>query len=37
MMLSLKIARMNTNEFQTLVPYIDRRHQISYGRAKRKQ
>lgn len=28
---SLKVARLDTNHFQTLVPYIDGRHRISFG------
>ena len=31
LMLSLKLTRFNTNEFETVVPYIDPRHRISFG------
>ena len=31
LMQSLKIAKMNTDQFQTVIPYIDPRHQISFG------
>jgi hypothetical protein len=30
-MLSLKLARLNSNEFQTVVPYIDPRMKVSFG------
>jgi hypothetical protein len=36
-MLSLKLASVNGNEFQTGVPHIDPRTRISFGRFSRKQ
>lgn len=36
-MLSLKLARMNGNEFQTVVPSIDPRTRVSFGRVSGKK
>jgi hypothetical protein len=35
-MLSLKLARVNTNEFQTVVPDIDPRTRVSFGQVRQK-
>jgi hypothetical protein len=35
-MLSLKLARLNSHEFQTVVPYLDPRDDLSYGEVKKK-
>lgn len=34
-MLSLKLARLNANEFQTVVPHIDPRTRMSFGPVRR--
>lgn len=34
-MLTLKLARTDSNEFQTVVPYIDRRTEVSFGKAEK--
>jgi hypothetical protein len=36
-MLSLKLARMNGNEFQTVVQHIDPRTRVSFGQISRKK
>jgi hypothetical protein len=36
-MLSLKLARLNSNEFQTVVPHIDPRTTISFGQVRRNE
>ncbi len=35
-MLSLKLAKVNTGEFQTVVPFIDPRTNISFGQVTQK-
>ncbi len=34
LMLTLKVAELNTNKFQTIVPYLDPRTQVSFGGTK---